>query len=88
MLGPIPRSKKHFGQLYDCRSAFLRGSIDMSFAHRERDGDKDAWEFASRSHGEADLAETALLASTQELIRRDWHTIDFTSSLVGGPYRD
>jgi hypothetical protein len=82
LLGALSSHKKRIGQLYDYRSSFLHGSLDIPFAQREREDDEDVMQFLWQSDDESSLAVIALLASIQELIARGWHDIEFRTSIV------
>jgi hypothetical protein len=81
LLGRWSAHKKRFGKVYDFRSAFLHGALDVPFAHRIRQEDELAWRFVWDSDEEAGLAMVVLLASVQELIERGWHQLKFTTSI-------
>jgi hypothetical protein len=82
LLGRWSSYKKRFGKVYDYRSAFLHGSLDVPFAHRTRQDDDLAWRFIWDSDEEAGLAMVTLLASIQELIERGWHDLRFVTSIA------
>lgn len=82
LLGKWSAHKKRFGKVYDFRSAFLHGGLDIPFAHRHRQDDDEAWRFIWDSDEESGLAMVTLLASIQELIARGWHQLEFATSIV------
>jgi hypothetical protein len=83
LLGKWSSHKKRFGKVYDFRSAFLHGVLDLPFAHRGRQDDEAAWRFIWDSDEEAGLAMVTLLASIQELIMRDWRELEFATEIRG-----
>jgi len=85
ILGPFVTHKKRFGQVYDYRSRFVHGDMDVPFAHRERRDDEDVWSFIWESDDAASLALAALIATLQVLIQQGSHDLAFQTSVVPNP---
>jgi hypothetical protein len=77
LLGPFSSHKKSMSKLYDYRSRFVHGGLDLPISYRYRADDEDAGKFLEEAEDAAAFATVTLLASVQELVRRNWQTLDF-----------
>lgn len=81
LLGPRLTHKKAVAKMYKLRSQFLHGTLDLPYAYRM---DYDAWEEYHTAVSESSLTATAMLiASLQEMIRRDWTSFAIAGVIVG-----
>ncbi len=84
LLGTPVTHKKRFTRMYDLRSRIIHGQLDFSSAYSEIEGPED-----DRFHkdlGEAtDLATALLLATLQQLVKRDWWGLRFSYVVDDSP---
>lgn len=81
LLGPRLQHKKEFGRMYDFRSRFIHGDIDIPFSYI--DAEPDFERFHSDLFGSEDIALATLLATLQKMATMDLYSLDF-SYAVGG----
>jgi hypothetical protein len=77
LLGPRLTNKKRFAAMYDFRSRFVHGDLDMPSPFSD---DAEYWITMDEN---ADLATAVLLASIQELVCRGWNSFGVVTSIVG-----
>jgi hypothetical protein len=85
-LGPRLANKKVFAQMYNFRSRFVHGDLDLPFPYRETADDSpfDSYDSYAYPMDYNEIVATAmLLASLQELIVRGWTSFGFVKTIVG-----
>ncbi|PST62800.1 hypothetical protein C9E91_10985 [Rhizobium sp. SEMIA4064] len=75
--------KKKMRELYDIRSAFVHGGLEVIHPLQNEMLDKSVDEMTSRFIDTADFGFRILLASVQEIIRRGWREPNFREVLEG-----
>lgn len=83
LLGPRSQHKKSVSRLYDFRSRFLHGAINIPLAFATDEVLNETDDFGPDAYSNWGLAVTVLVASLQELVDRDWHTLDFRTVVEG-----
>lgn len=73
LLGPREAYKKRFSGMYDYRSRFVHGDLDLPFVYNRYSDSTFPAEAADCEH----LATAMLLASIQELVVRGWYNVEF-----------
>jgi hypothetical protein len=82
LLGTRTEHKKVVTQMYAFRSKFLHGSLDMPLAYRLHLSDEPAADFGPDAYECWRMGCTLLVASLQELVRRNAHTLEFSYTIV------
>lgn len=82
LLGERRSFKKEFKEMYSVRSSFVHGSAPFPSRHFPYDALPEYEDFAKKVWNATTLAESMLVASLQELIRRDWHTLVFRTEVA------
>jgi hypothetical protein len=83
LLGPRTDNKRAFSRVYDVRSRFIHGDIDMPVSYYAYDTDESG--FGDDTYDSFQLAAATLLASLQELALRNTIELEFTYSLKQAP---
>jgi hypothetical protein len=80
-LGPRVSFKKDLKEMYAIRSRFVHGDLAFPSIYYPYDATTEFDEFAGTVYAAADQAEAILLSTLQELITRNWNTLEFATSL-------
>ncbi len=80
-LGPRLEHKKSVSMLYDYRSKFLHGSVDLTVAFRQFESAFEDNTFEPEAYEHWGFASAVLVASLQQLVRRGWHSLEFSTVL-------
>jgi len=87
LLGVHAPLKKAFNRAYAVRSAFIHGGLPFPGQFFEFDVSTVFADFSQKTSDATTVAETILVASLRELVLRRWHSIEFTTQLVGSTSR-
>jgi len=79
LLGKVETHKKKINEMYEHRSRFIHGDIDIPGIHCFDNSD-----FEDKQCKTADLAIAILIATLQEIIIKDWSSLEFSYSISDG----
>lgn len=80
LLGKAETHKKKINEMYEHRSRFIHGDIDFPGIHCFDDDEFS--DFKNKQWKTADLATAILIATLQEIIIRDWSSLEFSYSVL------
>jgi hypothetical protein len=83
LLGRATEHKKRFDGIYDYRSRFVHGDLDIPFAYTPYDALPDVETFRGETSEGEYLATAMLLATLQHLAAKRWIDIDFAYNPIG-----
>lgn len=82
-LGERTENKKRFGAMYDFRSRFIHGNIDIPFRYSPYDAISEFQEFHSDLYSRGQIALAALIATLQRMAANGWYDLRFAYSVHG-----
>ncbi|WP_433708994.1 hypothetical protein [Paenibacillus illinoisensis] len=82
-LGIQNEYKKLFKSMYDYRSKFIHGGLNFPGKYHYFDGDADYEKFSKESYDVTLMAQSVLIATLQQLSKRNMNELTFRYSLVG-----
>ncbi len=78
LLGELEAHKKRIGQMYDFRSRFVHGDLEISGKYPLRDASDEYMKYQDDLFASIELAEAILLATLQKLVELDWKGLTFS----------
>jgi len=81
-LGSREENKKEFGKMYDFRSRFIHGDLDIPL-HFHNSGAKEFEQFYDDLYRTTDIATITLIATFQKMIINKWTNLSFKYSVEG-----
>lgn len=77
LLGRQQDFKKRINDMYKVRSSFVHGTLDFPGLYLFRDADEAVGEYDTNLNSAIPVAVAVLIATIQEVIRRNWSGLDF-----------